>query len=143
MTLGSEDRRRQFAALPWRRGDAGVEYLLVTSRETRRWIIPKGWPMRDKTGQGAALQEAWEESGATGVIDDQPLGVFSYRKRLASGRDQVCLVRVHALEVQDLADSWPEQHERERRWMSAQEAIRAVDEPELKILMAVFAAQTD
>ena len=75
--------RRQVAALPWRRGaDGGVEILLVTSRETRRWVTPKGGRMPGKTDAEAAAQEALEEAGVEGRVADEPVGSFRYLKVL-------------------------------------------------------------
>ena len=113
--------------------------MLVTSRETRRWIVPKGWPMRDRTGPQAAAQEAFEEAGVRGVIAPSPLGVFNYLKRMADGSGRHCAVRVFALEVEETLDVWPEMTQRERRWMTPGEAAAAVDEPELKVLILGFA----
>lgn len=133
------DHRRQYAALPWRRTDDGLQILLVTSRETRRWIIPKGWPMKDRLSHQAAAQEAFEEAGVEGDITDQPLGLFRYHKRLKGGRMQPCTVDVFPLAVVDTLDEWPEMRERERVWVSVAEAVRRVEEPELKALIEAFA----
>lgn len=138
MGRAADDRRRQYAALPWRVGAHGVEVLLVTSRETRRWIIPKGWPMKDRTGPEAATQEAFEEAGVRCVVAGAPLGVFSYLKRMADGSGRRCTVRVYPLKVAEALDVWPEMTQRERRWMTPAEAAAAVDEPELKALILGF-----
>ncbi|WP_122464901.1 MULTISPECIES: NUDIX hydrolase [Brevundimonas] len=134
------DHRRQVAALPWRRATDGVEVLLVTSRETRRWVTPKGWPMPRKTAAEAAAQEAWEEAGVRGVIAPEPLGAFHYDKRLKNNRLQPCVVDLFPLEVTEEADAWPEADERERRWMAPREAAPLVDEPELTALIEAFGA---
>ncbi len=138
MGKGGDDRRRQYAALPWRAGEHGPEVLLVTSRQTRRWIIPKGWPMKGRSGPEAAAQEAFEEAGVRGPIAKAPLGVFSYVKRLADGSGRPCAVRVYPLEVVETLDDWPEMNQRERRWMSPPAAAAAVDESELKVLILGF-----
>lgn len=132
------DRRKQYAALPWRAGASGVELLLVTSRRTRRWIIPKGWPMKGRTGPEAAAQEAWEEGGVRGVIAGTPLGIFGYVKHYADAPDRTCSVKVFALAVAEVDDVWPEMAQRERRWMTPADAAAAVDEPELKALILGF-----
>lgn len=133
------DRRHQFAALPWRRGKRGLEILLITSRETRRWVIPKGWPMKDREAHEAAAQEAFEEAGVRGEITDKPLGMFRYLKRLKGDRTQLCAVDVFPLQVGKLLDEWPERSEREREWVDPGEAARRVEEPELKALIEAFA----
>lgn len=128
----SDESRRQFGALPYRRTpDGGLEVMLVTSRETRRWVIPKGWPMKKLAPYAAAAREAYEEAGLAGSIAREPLGSFTYEKRLKS-RDYVsCEVEVFAMEVTKEAKRWPERDERERRWFEPEAAARRVEEEEL------------
>src|SRR3954469_1175971 len=93
--------RAKFSALPWRRTAAGeVEVLLITSRETRRWVIPKGWPIKGKSSAKSAAREALEESGVKGKIDKAPVGTYAYDKRLKNGRLQRVRVTVFALQVE-------------------------------------------
>ncbi|HEX8661366.1 MAG TPA: NUDIX hydrolase [Brevundimonas sp.] len=130
--------RRQVAALPWRRTGAGLEIMLVTSRETRRWVTPKGGRMPGKTDAEAAAQEALEEAGIEGVTRSEPLGTFRYLKILKRRAPRWCVVAVYALEVQVEHDDWQERGERERVWVSRDEAVRRVDETDLKALIAAF-----
>ena len=130
--------RRQVAALPWRRGPDGIEILLVTSRETRRWVTPKGGRMAGKTDAEAAAQEALEEAGIEGVTGETPLGTFRYLKVLKRRAPRWCVVSVYALEVTAEHRDWQEREERERVWVSRDEAVRRVDEPDLKALIAAF-----
>lgn len=131
--------RTQYAAVPWRKRDDGaVEMLLITSRESRRWVIPKGWPMKDKSPEDAAATEAYEEAGVIGKPGRKSLGVYHYDKRLRSGRLQHVRVMVYPLEVREARDIWPEMAERDRLWSSPAEAAGLVDEPELKALLAAF-----
>jgi len=131
--------RTQYAALPWRkRADGTVEILLITSRESRRWVIPKGWPMRDKEPGPCAAQEAFEEAGVIGPTRRKALGQYHYDKRLNSGRLQHVRVQVYALEVREERDIWPEIAQRDRNWTTAAEASTLVDEPELRTLLAKF-----
>lgn len=130
--------RRQVAALPWRRGADGLEILLITSRETQRWVTPKGGRMTGRTDPEAAAQEALEEAGVEGVVDDRPLGQFRYLKKLKRRASRWLLVDVYALRVTAEHDDWKERAERERVWMSREEAADRVDEPELKALIAAF-----
>ena len=140
-------RRRQVAALPWRisaPGDgeaasAGLEILLVSSRETRRWVIPKGWPMRGKADHLAAAQEAYEEAGLDGRIVERPIGEYPYLKRLKSGVARPVTVDVYPMEVTGEHPTWPEKGQRTLRWMTPVEAALAVQEPELRDLIARFA----
>lgn len=130
--------RRQVAALAWRRGADGIEILLVTSRETHRWVTPKGGRMAGLTDAESAAQEALEEAGIEGAITDAPIGTFRYLKVLKRRAPRWCVVAVHALEVWVEHPTWHEQAERERAWVSRDEAVRRVDEPDLKALIAAF-----
>lgn len=130
--------RRQVAALPWRRGASGIEILLVTSRETRRWVTPKGGRMPGRTDAEAAAQEALEEAGVEGVVAPEPLGTFRYLKTLKRRAPRWCVVSVYALEVRIEHEDWHERGQRERIWVSRDEAVRRVDEPDLKALIAAF-----
>jgi len=131
--------RAQYAALPWRRGKGGeLEVLLITSRETRRWVIPKGWPVKGLKSRPSAALEAFEEAGVSGEAARKPVGAYHYDKRLRSGRIQHVRVSVYALKVAHEADDWPEKAEREKAWVSPAEAAERVHEPELKALLAKF-----
>lgn len=138
-TRTERSERRQVAALPWRRGAEGIEILLVTSRETRRWVTPKGGRMAGRTDAEAAAQEALEEAGVAGRILDEPFGTFRYLKILKRRGARWCVVSVFPLEVTVEHEDWKEKTERTREWMSAAEAERRVEEPELKALIAAFA----
>lgn len=130
--------RRQVAALPWRRTSGRIEILLVTSRETRRWILPKGWRMAAKTDAQAAAQEALEEAGAEGRVQEQPLGSFRYQKILKRRGPKWCTVTVFPLEVETLHDDYKEQGQRTREWVTQAEAAARVNEPDLKTLILGF-----
>ena len=130
---------RQVAALPWRQGENGVEVMMITSRETRRWVIPKGGRMVGKTDPQAAAQEAYEEAGIQGETLEAPIGHFRYAKRLKSGATQACVVAVYPLEVLIQLGAWPEDLQRERRWMTLAEAAEAVHEDDLAQLIRDFA----
>ena len=67
----------QVAALPVKGKPGKYRVLLVTSRETRRWIIPKGWPMKGRKDHEAAAQEALEEAGVTGHVHKHPMGAYT------------------------------------------------------------------
>ena len=137
-TPSGRGERRQVAALPWRRGAEGLEILLITSRETRRWVIPKGGRMTGRTDAEAAAQEALEEAGVEGIVDERPLGQFRYLKRLKRRASRWLAVDVYALQVTAEHDDWKERSERVREWVPLEEAARRVDEPELKALIAAF-----
>ena len=129
----------QYAALPWRRlPDGEVRVLLITSRETRRWVIPKGWPMSGRTPAETAAQEAYEEAGVSGDHDKAPIGAYMYEKRLRNGALQPVRVEVYPLEALVEQLSFPEQGQREKLWTTIADAVAKVDEPELKALIQGF-----
>ena len=125
---------RQVAALPLRRTDTGLEVLLITSRETHRWVIPKGWPMKKKTDPQAAATEALEEGGLLGDIAHEPLGAYTYFKRREEHFDLVD-VAVYRLDVTGQEAAWREKDQREQRWCALSEAAGLVQEPGLKLLL--------
>ena len=130
-------KRRQVGGLCWRLADEDqIQFLLVTSRDTGRWVTPKGNRMKGLADAEAAAEEAMEEAGATGLLSSEPIGTFTYDKRLSGKARRLTAVDVYAIHVTHLFDRWPEAHERERRWFSRMDAIGAVDEPELKRLIA-------
>lgn len=132
---------KQVGALPYRRAEDGtLEVLLVTSRDTGRWIIPKGWPSKRLTDHAAAAREAREEAGVTGEIQTTPEGDYMYFKRSA---DSVRLVdvAVFLLAVRKERKRWREDKERRRAWFPAQTAAELVQEPALKTLIAKMAGE--
>nr|WP_026190742.1 NUDIX hydrolase [Methylobacterium sp. WSM2598] len=126
----------QVAALPVRQAEDGsLEVLLVTSRETRRWIPPKGWPMKGRKPHRAAAIEAREEAGVTGQISKTPAGHYTYDKRLPDGSAVPCRVAVYVLTVTGELPSWREQGQRDVQWVSSEAAAVLVHEPELAALI--------
>jgi 8-oxo-dGTP pyrophosphatase MutT (NUDIX family) len=130
----------QYGALPWRMHSLGLQILLVTSRRTRRWIIPKGWPMDGCKPAVCAAREAEEEAGVSGEMSKISIGQYRYMKLLRDGVELPCRVEVFALKVTQERPEWDEMEARERRWCSVSEAAAAVLEPQLKMLIRRFAA---
>ena len=134
--------RSQFAALCWRKTPSGqIEVLLVTSRDTGRWVIPKGWPMGNKPGHAVAEQEAFEEAGMCGRVEHEPVGSYEYDKVMDEGLKIPCRVKVYAMEVTDMRKDFKEKSVRRQEWVSCEEAARRVQEPALKSLLAAFPAR--
>jgi 8-oxo-dGTP pyrophosphatase MutT (NUDIX family) len=132
---------RQVGALPLRKLDGGgLEVLLVSSRETRRWVIPKGWPAKRLSDPEAAAREARQEAGISGKMSNRPIGSYRYRKRLPGGLVRVVDVDVYVLWVKKQRKSWREKDERIRVWFSQSDAARKVREQKLKELIAEFEA---
>ena len=129
-------RLLQVAALCYRRDAEGKKILLITSRDTGRWILPKGWPIDGLDSAGAAKQEAWEEAGVVAArIDREPVGSFTYDKILDNGVPAPVEAQVFAIEVKTLKDDFPEAAERTRKWVTPAEAAEMVEEPDLKALL--------
>jgi len=128
----------QFAAFPYQVDRQGiVRVLLVTSRETGRWIIPKGWPMEGKLPHEAAAIEAFEEAGVVGEPITSTIGAYEYWKRWRSA-DTLCRVEVYPLPIERLEPHWLEDAERERQFFDLETAASLVEEPSLKRLIAAF-----
>ena len=125
----------QYAALPYRKSGGALEIMLITSRGTGRWVIPKGWPAAGLAPNESAAREALEESGLLGAVGTTAIGAYHYDKRLGDGSKLICRVEVFALAVAEEQSSWPEQDQRLRRWFSVPDAAAAVDEPELSVII--------
>jgi 8-oxo-dGTP pyrophosphatase MutT (NUDIX family) len=129
----------QVAALCWRRTAKGrLRILLITSRETRRWVIPKGWPMRNRTSAEAAAREAYEEAGVQGLASDHCIGLFTYEKDLGRGKSVSLAVQVFPIEVKSLLKKYPETGQRRSEWFTRKKAAQKVREPDLKLLIKAF-----
>ena len=128
--------KKQIAALPVRWNKNGkLRVLLITSRETRRWVMPKGWPMDGKKPWRAAEIEALEEAGVEGTMSREPIGTYDYKKKLENGERTKCRVKLYPMHVTGTKKKWPERHQRTRKWFSVRGAARAVDEPELVAIL--------
>jgi 8-oxo-dGTP pyrophosphatase MutT (NUDIX family) len=135
---GKRDVRTQFAALPYRIARGRPEILLITSRETGRWIIPKGWPEHGLTASDSAAREAWEEAGIEGRVSDTCLGIYSYLKMLDRRDRMPIVVAVFPIQVRRLRDDYPEKGQRKRKWFSRKKAAARVEEPELGLMLKGF-----
>ena len=125
---------RQIAALPYRRRNGLLEICLVTTRETRRWTLPKGWPMKRLTDAEAARLEAEQEAGVGGRIGKKPIGSFRYFKRM-NERFELITVDVYPLAVSRYLDCWKEQAARDVTWFPIASAAGLLDEPEAQSLL--------
>jgi hypothetical protein len=137
------EKIRQVAAIPFRLGeDGGMQVMLVTSRGTKRFIVPKGWPMKGKSGRKAATIEAEQEAGVAGKTLKRPAGAYSYWKRLDAGFVRVD-VTVYLLAVAEERADWRERKTRRRAWLSPRDAAVLIDEPELATLVAALQAPAE
>lgn len=129
-------KRLQVAALCYRKEAGQKEVLLITSRGTGRWVLPKGWPIDGKNAAEAALQEAWEEAGVKNAeVSPDALGTYDYDKELKTGLPVRVETVVFPVKVKKLCDSFPEADERTRKWVTPQAAANMVNEPQLQALL--------
>lgn len=131
---------QQVAALPVLRGVDGPLVMLVTSRGTGRWVLPKGWPKKHLSGAETAALEAFEEAGLIGDIAEDAVGIFHYLKRMNSGATVQCAVEVFPLCVVEVLEEWPERTQRRREWFTLTEAAGLVREADLTALLLRLAA---
>lgn len=137
---GDRTLRLQAAALPWRCLGGRFEVMLITSRDSGRWVLPKGWPEPGEALCDAAAREAHEEAGLKGAVARHAVGRYLYAKAMRGGGSVPCDVSVFPLEVRRVADKWKECRQRARRWMGGDEAAAAVRETELAALIVAFCA---
>jgi predicted phosphate transport protein (TIGR00153 family) len=132
-------RIQQIAALPYIvDANGGTRVMLITSRDTGRWVIPKGNPIAGLASHEAAAQEAYEEAGIRGIPCPFAVGSFAYRKKRRTGRYRDIVVTVFPLAFVEQFGDWPERHQRDTRWFPLDRAAAAVEEPELKALIMAF-----
>lgn len=136
------ERGRQFAALPLRGKGKDLEVMLVTSRDTGRWVLPKGWAEEGLTGSRLAAKEAFEEAGLVGSVAAVPIGAYGYDKRLPGDRTTPCQVAVFTMRVDQELEDWPERHQRRRQWFPLPEAAQLVQEQDLADLLQRLAARS-
>ena len=132
---------KQVAALCWRTSQkhgSAVEVLLITSLNSKRWILPKGWPEPELGPAENAAREAFEEAGVMGKIGAQPIGSYHYLKEKKDGGGMPCSVEVFALEVTKQLDDWPEKNARKLAWLPLEQAAAKISEPGLRQLLKDF-----
>lgn len=126
----------QYGVIPVRRAaDGALEVMLITSRDTGRWVVPRGNPIAGKSPPESAAQEALEEAGIVGEVEAEAMGHYSYEKRRRLGLAIPAVVHLFLMRVAEEQDDWPEKSQRERRWFPAEEAAAAVHEADLARLI--------
>jgi 8-oxo-dGTP pyrophosphatase MutT (NUDIX family) len=136
-------RNIQYAALPWRGTAGGLEFLLITTLNTKRWIVPKGWPLDGLAPHATAAREALEEAGICGTIEPDALGSFGYEKVRKTGETVSCTVLVFPMRVETQRKRWSEKGARELRWCSTEEALERIDIPDLRSIIERFAGSAN
>ncbi|MFS8049225.1 NUDIX hydrolase [Rhizobium sp. BR 314] len=129
---------KQYAALCFRYvagSEDPVQLLLITSRDTGRWVVPKGWGDAESKPCETAQREAWEEAGVVGRVRKKPFGYYTHTEKLSDEHSVMVVVQVHLLHVLDVKGDFPEKGQRTLRWFSPTAAASAVLEPDLKYLI--------
>ena len=141
-TLTASPSRRvevftQFGALCYRQKDDKLQFLLITTRGTGRWGVPKGWPMEQRTPARTAALEAFEEAGVEGQLNPQCIGIYTYAKN-RGGDGLPFVVAMFPLRVKRMLRSFPERGQRKRKWVSRKKALQMIEEPELRQMIQAF-----
>lgn len=129
----------QVAAICYRQGANGVEVLLIESLSKGQWIVPKGWPKKRQSSAQTALDEAYEEAGIRGTINEQPIGTYRYRKIKKKGLPLDCIAYVYEVVVTETLEDFPEAGQRKHLWLAPKDAAKQVSNPELSNLLESFA----
>ena len=133
MNLKSAQRYQQSAVIPYRIKNGKIEVLLITSSTGKRWVIPKGMIEPFMTPQASAAKEAWEEAGIVGQVLPTLVGTYEYQKWGGT-----CRVEVFLMQVETVLEVWPEASVRKRQWVSVKQAVKRVEEAELKRIFMTF-----
>lgn len=133
MNLKSVQRYQQSAVIPYRIKNGKIEVLLITSSTGKRWVIPKGMIEPFMTPQTSAAKEAWEEAGIVGQVLPTLMGTYEYQKGGGT-----CQVEVFLMQVKTVLEVWPEASVRKRQWVSVKQAVKRVEEVELKRIFMTF-----
>jgi 8-oxo-dGTP pyrophosphatase MutT (NUDIX family) len=131
----------QYGALPYRFNDAGaLKVLLITTKQSKRWIVPKERPIGGLKPAKCAAREALEEAGVRGAVGKKPIGAFHFVKTVQDGPSLLCRVRVYPMKVKRQMRRWPEAPHRLQRWFEPAAALAAVNDVGLKTLIGRFVA---
>lgn len=132
--------RNAYAALPYRVHDGRLEVMLVTTRGSGRWIVPKGKPEKGLDAPEVAAKEAFEEAGLCGAVGELAVGAFRFQSQTRGRAAAPCIVTVYPLRAESQAETWPEKGQRDTRWFTPDEAASLVHEPDLAELLRGFGA---
>jgi len=129
---------QQSGVIPYRIHQGSLEILLITSRKSKRWVIPKGLIELHMNAAESAMNEAWEEAGIRGQVSETAIGTYEYKKWGGT-----CHVEVFGLHVETLLQDWPEDSIRQRQWFSVTKAAERVREADLKQMILALPTALD
>jgi 8-oxo-dGTP pyrophosphatase MutT (NUDIX family) len=121
----------QVAAVCYRIRRGTIEFLLVQTRGSARWIFPKGSAEPGLTHAQAAAIEAFEEAGVHGRIEEAAFVRYVSRRQVnrRNARRSVAkalVVSAHLCEVRRLCN--PKEPNRNRTWFSVEETKQRLRE---------------
>lgn len=120
--------KKEIGAVPFLYINNRMNLVLITSRGSGQWIIPKGQPEKDKSDKEVAVMEAWEEAGVKGEINGEAMHLH-----LGSGKNKIAM-RLYPMVVKEIADEWPEKQERERSVLYIEDAEKIIKEDMLPVI---------
>jgi 8-oxo-dGTP pyrophosphatase MutT (NUDIX family) len=124
---------KQSGVVPYRINNGTTEVLLITSRNSHNWVIPKGGIVNQMSPHDSAAKEAWEEAGVLGQVNPAKLGSYKYRKN-----GKIYCVQMYSLPVEVVSENFPEAGQRIRQWVDINQAVRQVKQPSLKRILEQF-----
>jgi 8-oxo-dGTP pyrophosphatase MutT (NUDIX family) len=133
--------RLQSGALAYRVKRHGkVRVLLVRTRRSKRWSIPKGELKPALSMPENAANEAFEEAGVRGEVATASSGMYRTTKRAWYG-DAIVEIWVYLLRVSKQLKQFPEKGQREAKWVSCGDAAKMLQEPMLADLCRTLRRQ--
>ncbi|UZJ57320.1 hypothetical protein CBS101457_006640 [Exobasidium rhododendri] len=138
-------------AIPYSVGSGGtIQVCLVTSRKHKdQYVLPKGGVEDGESSREAAIREMWEEAGLRPLRDEDevnkerdakmttitdhkphkksPIDDSTKEGFVARATYEAHQIRVGQGQSESELEEWPEKDERERKWVSVQEAIRMIE----------------
>jgi len=121
---------QQSGVIPFCFENGELKILLITTRKSKRWILPKGIIEPKMSPEESAAAEAYEEAGIRGEIYSAQIGEYHYPKWGGT-----CNVKVFAMEITQIYENWPESNIRKRKWVSINETETLIDNPQLKSII--------
>ena len=135
--MAKEKIVEQSGVIAYGLNEGNLSLVLITSKSTKRWVVPKGHIEPNLTAKESAEQEAFEEAGIEGVVSDVTVGSYDYTKHDKEDSN-IYRVSLFPMEIQRLHNDWPEANLRARQWMTIPQAVNAVNEETLKLLLKNF-----
>ena len=129
----------QVGCICYKKEKKKLKILIITSRNSKRWIIPKGWIKKNLGSIRSAEAEAWEEAGVKGKCYKNTIGFYTYQKIGKNGKGRRCTVKVFALKVREQLNDFPEKNFRTLRWITPEKSHKFIENKELVQVLENFA----